>query len=348
MERMLLVSFLIVVASFSDVGTNNVYAFQLAPFRHHPQQRTTGAAKFHRTSSLRMSDDDGKKSKSKSNPDALVKSVLNKQIAYDEKTGRFFESVIREEDCAPEEEFCVIDKESGDLVRLTQEEKERIFLDALQAYYTTGRKLLDDDEFDLLKEDLTWSGSPVVVMNRKETAYMAALQDYLKGTPSLSDAEFDQLKKELQEEGSKIAVQTEPKCYIDTGICKVTMQEDFFKTKLLYLPAALTLLTVWLGLSYELLVPLIGFSRINPLVLLLVGSPFIYTGTQFLTEKVFFENFKIARGPCPSCNFENTIYFGNILGVEGFTEVAQVKCPNCKEVFNLQRTSLRASTLPKT
>lgn len=212
----------------------------------------------------------------------------------------------------------------------------------------SGRKLLQDDEFEILKEDLTWSGSSVVVMNRKEVKYMAAMQDYLKGTPSLTDAEFDQLKKELLEEGSKFAVQAEPKCYIDTGICKVTMQEDFFKTKLLYLPAAFTLLTVWLGLAYELLVPLVGFAKINPLVLIVVGSPFITVGTQFITEQVLFQNFKIARGPCPSCNFENTIFFGDILGVEGFDKVAQVKCPNCKTVFNLQRDTLRASTLPKT
>ena len=71
-------------------------------------------------------------SKEDKEPNALVKSVLNKQIAYDEKTGRFFESKINEEDCVPDEEFCVIDKESGEMVRLTQEEKERIFLDALQ------------------------------------------------------------------------------------------------------------------------------------------------------------------------------------------------------------------------
>ena len=187
----------------------------------------------------------------------------------------------------------------------------------------------------------------MVVMNRKETAYMTAVQDYLKGTPSMSDSEFDQLKKELEEDGSKIAVQTEPKCYIDTGICKVTLQEDFFKTNLLYLPSVLAILTVWLGLAYELFVPILGFSRINPLLLLVVGSPIIYAGSKAITENLLFENFKVARGPCPSCNYENTVFFGNILGVEGFDDLAQVKCPNCKTVFNVQRNSLRASTLPK-
>ena len=181
-------------------------------------------------------------------------------------------------------------------------------------------------------------------MNRKEAKYLAAVQDYLKGKPSLSDSEFDQLKKELQEDGSQFAVQTEPQCYIDTGICKVTLQEDFFKTNLLYLPAGLTLFTLWLGLAYELVEPLI---RINPIFLALAGSPFIYSGSKYITEELLFDNFKVARGPCPSCNFENTVFFGNILGVEGFATEASVKCPNCKTQFTVQRNTLRASTLPK-
>jgi hypothetical protein len=62
---------------------------------------------------------------------ANIKSV-KKQIVYDDKTGRFFESNRDEADCIPDEEFCVVDKESGTMIRLTVEEKERIFLDALQ------------------------------------------------------------------------------------------------------------------------------------------------------------------------------------------------------------------------
>jgi hypothetical protein len=70
-----------------------------------------------------------------------------KEIAYDETTGRFFETDLQEEECIPEEEFCMIDKTSGKTIRLTVEEKERIFLDALQvrprarsvcAYSTAG------------------------------------------------------------------------------------------------------------------------------------------------------------------------------------------------------------------
>lgn len=53
-----------------------------------------------------------------------------KELAYDEASGRFFEA--DEKECVPEDEFCVTDKATGKLIRLTVEEKERIFLDALQ------------------------------------------------------------------------------------------------------------------------------------------------------------------------------------------------------------------------
>ena len=51
-----------------------------------------------------------------------------KEIAYDAKSGRFFETNLQEEECIPDEEYCVVDPESGELIRLTVAEKERIFL----------------------------------------------------------------------------------------------------------------------------------------------------------------------------------------------------------------------------
>ena len=67
--------------------------------------------------------------------------------------------------------------------------------------------MLKDDEFDLLKEDLQWNGSDMVVMNRKEAMYLSSMQAFAKGEPSpLTDAEFDALKAELKETGSKFAV----------------------------------------------------------------------------------------------------------------------------------------------
>jgi len=62
--------------------------------------------------------------------ETVIKSG-RKELAYDEEMGRFFE-LGDDTECIPDEEFCVIDKESGKAIRLTIEEKERIFLDALQ------------------------------------------------------------------------------------------------------------------------------------------------------------------------------------------------------------------------
>lgn len=273
-----------------------------------------------------------------------ITSVNKKEIAYDEKTGRFFETKIDGE-CLPEEgEYCAVDSETGELISLTVEEKERIFLDSLQSYYISGRQLLDDAEFDLLKEDLQWNGSPVVVLNRDEAKYLAAVQAYLKGDPIMNDVEFDTLKKQLKEDGSQFAVSKEPKCYIDTGICTVTFQEDKFRSNLLYLPVGLVLFVGWLGFGYEIIGALI---KINPLILILLGAYPIYTGSVAITEGFIFENKKIAYGPCPTCEAPNRVYFGDILGVEGHGDIADVKCTSCKQQFKIQRKSLRASTVPK-
>lgn len=222
--------------------------------------------------------------------------------------------------------------------------KTLTFSFSIQSYYVNGRQLLPDDEFDLLKEDLSWNGSKLVQMNRNEAKYMAAMQAYLNGEPIMSDSEFDALKTTLKEENSMFAVSTEPKCYIDTGICTVTMKEDFFRSNLLYLPVGSILSILWLGISFEIIEPII---RLNPLLLFALGSPLIYNGAKTVTDNYIFVNNKIVYGPCPSCEAENRIYFGDILGVEGFSDVATVKCPNCKAEFSVQRNTLRASTVPK-
>jgi hypothetical protein len=67
-----------------------------------------------------------------SNEKTFVSSVFKKELAFDEKSGRFFETGFGEGDCVPDEEFCLTDKETGSLIRLTQQEKERMFLDSLQ------------------------------------------------------------------------------------------------------------------------------------------------------------------------------------------------------------------------
>ena len=195
----------------------------------------------------------------------------------------------------------------------------------------------------------------MVNMNRQETKYLAAMQAYLKGKPILSDAEFDSLKAELKEQGSQFASSKEPKCYIgtcvvdivlslifvtklianryvythrrthdasvlslfaiysDTGICTVTYQPDNFRNNLLYLPVGVILSIFWLGFGFEVIEPII---RLNPLILAALGAPLIYNGSISLTSQFIFPNNKIVYGPCPACETETRVYFGDILGVE--------------------------------
>lgn len=203
---------------------------------------------------------------------------------------------------------------------------------------------MDDEEFDLLKEDLQWNGSAMVQMNRNEAKYLAAVQSYLNGDSIMSDSEFDALKTTLKEEESQFAVSTEPKCYIDTGICTVTMQEDNFRSNLLYLPVGSILFLGWLAIGFEIIEP---FIRVNPLLLIALGAPGIIAGTKFVTDNYIFINNKVCYGPCPSCEAENRLYFGDILTVEGFKDEADIKCPGCKAMFTVQRNTLRASTMSK-
>lgn len=274
-------------------------------------------------------------------PEPGTKLISNrKEIAYD--GSRFFETGLDDEDCIPDKEFCVVDPETSELIRLTVEEKERMFLDSLQSYYVSGRQIMDDAEFDSLKEDLSWNGSEVVNLNRKEVTYLEAMQAYNKGNPIMADEEFNTLKSELKEDGSSIAVSKEPKCYIETGICTVTFQKDNFRNNLLYLPAISIISLLWLGIGYEI----VG-GRINPLVLAAFGAPVIGTASKAITDNFIFPNNLIAYGPCPSCESETRFYFGDILGVEGFGKTGKKKCTECKEEIIVQRKTLRASTLPK-
>lgn len=274
--------------------------------------------------------------------EAELQESPNEKLIYDPRSGRFYERKI-EEVCR--DEYCAIDETTGQQVLLSKEEKERIFLDSIQSFYYSDRKLLADDDFEKLKEDLVWEGSPVVMLNRQETRFLNAMSAYLKGTPIMTDEEFDTLKAELREAGSKVAVSTEPKCYIDTGICTVTFQPDKFRRATLYAPVGVPTLLFTLGALYELIVPL---QYVNPLVTLVVATIPTWMFTKYFTDNVFItEDPQVAFGPCPSCGYTNRVFFGTVLGVTGPKEEASFKCRSCKEEVTIRRRDLRARTSPK-
>merc|ERR1711939_448491 len=137
-------------------------------------------------------------------------------------------------------------------------------------------------------EDLAWEGSEYAVLSRNETRFLGAMGAYSRGEePIMSDDEFDALKASLKAQGSIVACSTEPRCFLDTGICSVTFTPDRFRGLVLYLPAISVLTLLWTGGTYEL----VSASRgLNPLITLLIGSPLIVSVAQYLTEQVLFKD----------------------------------------------------------
>ncbi|CBJ29877.1 conserved unknown protein [Ectocarpus siliculosus] len=264
------------------------------------------------------------------------------KLIYDARSGRFYEKKL-EEVCR--EEYCAIDETTGKPMLLTTGEKERIFTDAIQSFYYNQRQMLDDDDFDKLKEDLAWEGSPVVLMNRDEQLFMSAMAAYSRGDKIIDDEEFDRLKASLRESGSVVAVSTEPKCYIDTGICTVTFQEDLFRRFATYLPANFIFGLAFLGASWQIIEPI---RYLNPLAtLLLLTAPTIAASKKFTDLCLYQDNGTVASGPCPSCGAQNRVFFGSMLGVKGNIDDSEFKCDNCGEIIKIRRADLRARTLPK-
>mmetsp|Transcript_5758 Transcript_5758/g.6286 ORF Transcript_5758/g.6286 Transcript_5758/m.6286 type:complete len:327 (+) Transcript_5758:129-1109(+) len=274
---------------------------------------------------------------SSSKPDTI--SSISEQ-----KGNRALEADIKQSGKGSEddEEFCLRDKETGEIILLTKEEKERIFLDTVQSYYFSGKTALSDKQFDRLREDLSWDGSALVTLNRNETLFLNAMQAYNKGQPILTDQQFDDLKKALKESNSKLAVATEPKIYLDTGVCKVTWTPDTIRTASLYFPATLLFSTLFLGIFYE-----IPFIRLylNPIFLLALGSYPLFKASKKVTEEYLFTNPFVATGPCPKCGVENRVFFGDVFGVKGDMDESTIKCTNCKSSLTIKRNTLRVSTL---
>ena len=88
-------------------------------------------------------------------------------------------------------------KAAGDLVV-----KELMYFDALFSYYQTGSSLLNNQDYEELKENLTWEGSSVATMNAKEALFVTAVASARRGDPVMDDDEYKELKVELKKQGS--------------------------------------------------------------------------------------------------------------------------------------------------
>lgn len=231
--------------------------------------------------------------------------------------------------------FCYINPQTGKRLELSLRDKEALFLDTMQAYFR-GESTLSNDEFDLLKEELTWQGSEVVSLGRDEIRFLDAARAYEEGNPVISDEEFDKLKKRLQSQGSIVSIQRGPRCSITRQITFSDVIPDRRRTFVLFVPAGILMSLLWLSISFEF-TPL---HRVDPVLSLLIGSPIIFIAAKVLTNLVV-PQAEIMVGDCPSCGRRTHVLFGNVLNQKGFESDAEVKCDKCKSKLKVEKESNR-------
>ncbi|XP_031284666.1 PGR5-like protein 1B, chloroplastic [Pistacia vera] len=224
--------------------------------------------------------------------------------------------------------YCSLDKKQE---KKSLGEMEQEFLQALQAFYYEGKAIMSNEEFDILKEELMWEGSSVVMLSSDEQKFLEASMAYVSGKPIMSDEEFDQLKIRLKMEGSEIVAEG-PRCSLRSRKVYSDLTVDYLKMLLLNVPATV----VALGLFF-FLDDLTGFEITY---LLELPEPFSFIFTWFAAvplivylaqslTKLIVKDFLILKGPCPNCGTENLSFFGTILSVSSGGTSNSVKCSNC-------------------
>jgi hypothetical protein len=231
--------------------------------------------------------------------------------------------------------FCSINPRTGKREEISTSEKESLFLDAMQAYFR-GESTLSNEEFDALKEELTWQGSEVATLSRDEFRFLDAAKAFEQGKQIMSDEEFDELKRRLQNQGSVVAIQRGPRCSIRRQITFSDVIPDYRRLVALYVPAGVVVGLVWLSCAFEF-TPL---RNIDPVLSLFLGTPVIYLGARLLTGLVVPDPL-IVVGDCPSCGRRTHVFFGKILNVDGFADVASVSCEKCKATLSVEKETNR-------
>lgn len=202
----------------------------------------------------------------------------------------------------------------------------------LQTFYYDGKPALSDAEFDLLKDELLWSGSKVAILNSSEKKFLEAVLAYNAGRPIMSNQDFDALKKQLKKENSFVTAQG-ARCSIRSRKMYSDAQVDYLRLVALNLPAAITVLFGLFSID-----DLTGFEVTKlmelpePWGIIVVWGlilPMVYVLSNAITNLVF-RDALVLKARCPSCDTENFTYFGDILTVSGNREKNTIECSNCK------------------
>lgn len=229
--------------------------------------------------------------------------------------------------------YCSLDGEGKKPMKeLSLGEKEQLFLEALSAYYFTGKPSMSDQEFDNLKDELVWEGSKVAVLSGDEQKFLEAQQAFNAGKPIMNDTDYDALKQKLRQGGSFVTAQG-PRCSIRSRAVYSDAQVDYTKMVAINIPPALLVLGAVFSID-----DLTGFEITKLIelpppygIVLLWGVllPTVYVLANAIAN-LLFKDALILKAPCPNCNTENTTYFGDILTVTGNRDKNTVDCPGCK------------------
>ena len=231
------------------------------------------------------------------------------------------------------EGYVQTDPVTGESTSLDLDEKEKLYLECLDAFYNeNGKQLLGDEEYNQLKIDLDFEGAKIVTFTKDEIKFVLANKRYKMGKPILNDAEYDELRGRLKAAGSTVIIHEGAKCNVEDGICKTDLAIDAGKTRLLYLPGSLG----GLLLVQEAFFWTVGLDPIISTVLGLI--PAYFFGIWF-TENVFAQKPLVVQAGCTNCGYLNTVFFGDLFSVatDGLVPDAltidsvNCKCPNCKK-----------------
>lgn len=243
-------------------------------------------------------------------------------------------------------QYCSIDKKAD---KRSLGELEAEFLEALQSFYYDKKPIMTNEEFDILKEELIWEGSSVVILSSDEQKFLEASMSYAAGRPNMTDTEYDALKLKLKKTGSKVAIEG-PRCSLRSKKVYSDSTVDYLKMFLLNVPAALISLTLVFFLD-----DLTGFE-ITYLLELPEPYSFVFTWfvvlpitffvAQFLTNAIL-KDFIILKGPCPNCGNNNNSFFGTILTIPSGGNTNVVKCEKCNSMLKFELNT-RLITLEST
>lgn len=247
------------------------------------------------------------------------------------------------------DEFMGLD-ENGESVPIGLDEKEKLYLDCLDAYYNeNGKVLLSNEKYEQLKLDIEFSESKIMTYSKDEIRYLLANKRYKMGTPIFTDEEYDALRLKLKKVGSPVAMHDSPTCRVDTGVCKMDMRVDKGKTRLLYLPGFTGGMILFCEASFWTL-------HLDPLLSIVLGTVPVYFFGQWFTQNVFAQQPLVVSAACPSCSALQTVYFGDLFSVQtdgliGKPTPPQSKietvCSTCKDALIADRDQMVLSTLPK-